>query len=158
MFCREHAAQLRPRIPDIEKAGASIVAVGNGVTNFIAGFRETTGFGGTVVVDPSLAAYRAAGLKRGLARILNPLGIGVAAYWIFGVNRIKRRAVGKRASQLPASGPPPEQVLPLLDEQVKATRMADLVGLVDRIARRPLLPGNRVTPMESGEEVYPAML
>lgn len=56
----------------IEKAGAALAVVGSGEPRWIAGFREVTGFAGPVYSDPSLASYRAAGLKRGALRVLNP--------------------------------------------------------------------------------------
>jgi hypothetical protein len=68
-------AQLRPHTTRIESAGARILAIGNGGPHFVAGFRETTGFTGPVLVDPSLAAYEAAGLRRSAVRLLDPRGV-----------------------------------------------------------------------------------
>jgi alkyl-hydroperoxide reductase/thiol specific antioxidant family protein len=65
--------QLHHQIDRIHAAGAELVVVGNGTPNFVAGFRELTGFRGPLYCDPTLAAYRAAGLRRGVMRILNPL-------------------------------------------------------------------------------------
>ena len=56
----------------MRELGADLVVIGNGAPHFIAGFRENTGYRGPLYVDPSLAAYRAANLKRGLLRTLNP--------------------------------------------------------------------------------------
>ena len=44
--------------------------IGNGPPAMIEGFRETTGYTGPLYTDPSLAAYRAAHLKRGLGTLL----------------------------------------------------------------------------------------
>jgi len=49
---------------EIEAAGADLVVVGNGSPSFIAGFRERTGFAGTVYTDPERNAHRALKLKR----------------------------------------------------------------------------------------------
>jgi cardiolipin synthase len=85
--------------------------------------------------------------------------LGTIAYWIFGVNRIKRRAYGKKTRQLPtAPGPVSPGLAGEIREQAGPTRMADLTGLVDRIARRALVSGNRITPLHGGEDAYPAML
>jgi len=63
--------QLHRRIDDIRATGAELTVIGNGTPNFIAGFRETTGFTGTVLTDPSLDVYRAAELRRGLRTFLS---------------------------------------------------------------------------------------
>jgi len=77
MFCREHVAQLRHEIEAIHAAGGELVVIGSGTPNFIAGFRDTTKYQGPLYVDPQLASYQAAGLKRGLLRTLNPLTIAM---------------------------------------------------------------------------------
>ena len=70
--------QLHHKIDRIHGAGAELVVVGSGTPNFVAGFRELTGFQGPLYCDPTLSAYRAAGLRRGVMRILNPLSAGYA--------------------------------------------------------------------------------
>lgn len=72
MFCREHVVQLHRHIEEIRATGAEVHVIGSGTPNFIAGFREVTGFQGPVYVDPSLEAYRVAGLKRGVAATFGP--------------------------------------------------------------------------------------
>jgi hypothetical protein len=72
MFCREHVVQLHRHIDRIHAAGAELAVVGSGTPNFVAGFRETTGYGGPIYCDPTLASYRAAGLKRSVWRTLMP--------------------------------------------------------------------------------------
>jgi hypothetical protein len=49
----------------------NLVVIGNGAPNFIAGFRETTGYTGPLYTDPSLAVYKAAELKRGIGHVLS---------------------------------------------------------------------------------------
>src|SRR5262249_21196956 len=77
MFCREHVVQLRHEIGAIHAAGGELVVIGSGTPNFIAGFRETTKYDGPLYVDPQLVSYKAAGLKRGVLRTLNPLTIAM---------------------------------------------------------------------------------
>lgn len=60
----------------IRAAGAAVFVIGNGTPNFVAGFREQTGWEGPIYTDPSLAAYRAAGLKRSVTRTLDPRQLG----------------------------------------------------------------------------------
>jgi hypothetical protein len=77
MFCREHVVQLHRNVDRIHGAGAELVIIGSGTPNFIAGFRETTHYGGPIYCDPGLASYRAAGLRRGAFRTINPLTIAM---------------------------------------------------------------------------------
>ena len=71
--------QLHRENAAFEKAGATLVVIGNGSPSFIAGFREQTLFDGPVYTDPTLAAYRAAELKRGVASTLDPRSLFGAA-------------------------------------------------------------------------------
>lgn len=64
--------QLHREVDKIRAAGAELYIIGNGAPNFIAGFRETTGWDGPLYTDPSLEVYKAAELKRGVGRTLNP--------------------------------------------------------------------------------------
>ena len=55
------------RLPEIENLGVSVVLVGNGPPAALAAFVRTMNLERrrvTVVTDPSLASYRAAGLRR----------------------------------------------------------------------------------------------
>jgi len=90
--------QLHHKADRISAAGAELVVVGSGTPNFIAGFRETTHFTGRILSDPTLSAYRAAGMKRGLMRVLNPL---VAVYGL--------RAMARGHMQGRTQGDPTQQ-------------------------------------------------
>ena len=68
---------------DFQKLGLTLVVVGNGAPESIAGFRDKTGFRGALYTDPQLAAYRALKLSSGLRSNLN---------W-----RTMRRAIGAYA-------------------------------------------------------------
>jgi hypothetical protein len=64
--------QLHRDIEKIRGAGAELYVIGNGTPNFIAGFREQTKYDGPLYTDPSLDVYKAAELKRGVTKTLNP--------------------------------------------------------------------------------------
>jgi len=77
-------------------------------------------------------------------------GVGAALYWILGVNRVRtrgRRVHGVRAPVAGAAAAPS-----------RPTSLDGLVRLADRVTRRPLVGGNRVTALHNGENAYPAML
>ena len=64
--------QLHHDVDSIRATGAEVILIGNGGPSFIEGFREQTGWRGPLYTDPSLAAYRAAHLRRGVATVLTP--------------------------------------------------------------------------------------
>lgn len=68
--------QLHRDIDKLRAAGAELHAIGNGPPHFIAGFREVTGYDGPLYTDPSLATFKAAQLKRSLARTFDPRALG----------------------------------------------------------------------------------
>lgn len=74
--------QLHRARAQIEEAGADLIVIGNGTPNFIAGFRERTGFDGTVYTDPERNAYRALRLRRSVRSSVNlrTLSRAVSAY------------------------------------------------------------------------------
>ncbi len=92
---------------------------------------------------------------------LAPL-IGVIAYLILGINRIKRRAEHLRDPEDPYLTTP--DVEPVTQDQLRARlpeesrHLLQLLPLVDRVVERPLLPGNRLTPLFDGDQAYPAMI
>lgn len=63
---------MRDRIDDIRDLGAELVIVGNGAQPFAVAFGEDLELDCPILVDPALAAYRAAGLRRGRVEILSP--------------------------------------------------------------------------------------
>jgi peroxiredoxin len=65
--CSAAIADLAPRLREIDVAGATTVIVGSGPASSIAAFAERNALDDkpvTILTDPSLAAYRAAGLVR----------------------------------------------------------------------------------------------
>jgi cardiolipin synthase len=86
---------------------------------------------------------------------------GPLLYFLFGVNRIHRKARRLRrpaeppkAGGFPALGPADDAEPPTPE----AEHLGTLVRLVGSVTGRPLSPGNRVVPLHGGEEAYPQML
>ncbi|HEY3916075.1 MAG TPA: cardiolipin synthase [Verrucomicrobiae bacterium] len=93
--------------------------------------------------------------------LLVPL-VGAVLYFVFGVNRLRRRAIllrGQmeryRASLLQKECPPEELHLHLPPHTGYLDKLARVVGTV---VERPLLPGNEIEPLVNGDEAFPAML
>ena len=64
---------MRDRLDEIRARGADLVVIGNGNAEFAAAFRQDLGIPDvTLLVDPELRAYRAAGLRRGRVELLSP--------------------------------------------------------------------------------------
>jgi hypothetical protein len=73
MLCREQVVQLHGIEDKLAAKNAHLVVIGNGAPNFIAGFRKTTGYTGTLYTDPSLATYKAAAFtSKGAIGLLSP--------------------------------------------------------------------------------------
>ncbi len=78
---------------------------------------------------------------------------------LLGINRIRRRAKALRGEQVAcrhvgdavADSDPPA-VVPLGEEFVALSQ------LVEGIVQKPLLPGNRITPLVNGDVAYPVMV
>lgn len=91
---------------------------------------------------------------------LTPL-VGPLLYFLFGVNRIRRKARRLRrpldppeSAGFPEFGPADDGPEP----PPGAEHLGTLVRLVGSVTGRPLLSGNRVVPLHGGEEAYPEML
>jgi hypothetical protein len=56
----------------MQKGGAELVIVGNGQPQHARWFKEDTKIDTPIFVDPELAAYAAAGLKRSVGSVLHP--------------------------------------------------------------------------------------
>ncbi len=83
---------------------------------------------------------------------LSPI-LGGVLYFLFGVNRVTRRALKLtrhrgRKTDWPASGEPP----------VLADNIAQLEQVSARVIGGELSGGNRLTPLKGGDEAYPQML
>lgn len=113
----------------------------------------------TVAVDVAAAAHIALYKRDSRAAIgwmgviwLAPL-VGAALYFLFGINRLRRKALRLRPVHPPRpdpdADPPPPPAVP--------DHLTGLDRLVRRTTGRPLVPGNRVTPLRDGDRVYADM-
>jgi cardiolipin synthase len=90
--------------------------------------------------------------------------VGVVLYLLLGINRIRRRARSLTLRQEHGQFPPAASVSACTPEALAsalpaAAHLGSLVRLVDKVVQqRPLLPGNRLVPLESEVDAYPAML
>ncbi len=88
--------------------------------------------------------------------------VGPIGYAILGVNRIRSRALQLRVGRLAVSHRLASSVATpaRLDSAVgpPGEDLRSLVQLVDGITHTPLLDGNRVEPLDGGDEAYPRML
>ncbi|MEJ0089179.1 MAG: phospholipase D-like domain-containing protein [Limisphaerales bacterium] len=81
--------------------------------------------------------------------------LGPALYLVFGVNRIRRRAVQLGVHQNISPAIPDNLGEPEPDGAEHLKLLARVVG---RVVERPLMPGNKIQPLLNGDEAFPAML
>jgi cardiolipin synthase len=89
--------------------------------------------------------------------------LGVCLYWLFGVNRITRRARLRFADKQTVSLPEKEAaVSPAFIERVFGRigkyGLVQLGRMTEKITRQPLMRGNRIIPLINGDQAYPRML
>ncbi|KAF0248987.1 MAG: hypothetical protein FD167_1615, partial [bacterium] len=63
---------MRDKVDEIHSLGAEMVIVGNGSPQFATAFKKKLNLAVPLYVDPSLASYNAAGLKRTKLGTLGP--------------------------------------------------------------------------------------
>jgi cardiolipin synthase len=98
---------------------------------------------------------RAAALWLGFIWLLPVLG--PVLYLALGVNRIRRHALSLGIGRAPGNaGPIPADMGE--PHRLEAEHLRHLARVVDRVAIRPLVPGNRVQPLVNGDQAFPAML
>lgn len=88
--------------------------------------------------------------------------LGSLFYFAFGINRIQRSGTAQalRAAWAERGGPPRDPAFEVSSEAF-ARRQPDLAGLEHlgaQVTRAPLLTGNRIEPLQDGDEAFPAML
>ncbi|UCD65574.1 MAG: cardiolipin synthase [Deltaproteobacteria bacterium] len=89
--------------------------------------------------------------------------LGVILYWMFGVNRIKRRAMLRFAHKQDIILPQreaavyPDFIQKLYSKEQKNNLM-QLSRMTDKLTRQPLMKGNRITPLVNGDQAFPSML
>jgi len=89
--------------------------------------------------------------------------LGVCLYWMFGVNRIKRRARLRLADKQIVPLPDKEAVVsPSFIEQLSGCMekngLVQLSRMTEKLTRQPLIQGNKVTPLVNGDQAFPRML
>ena len=96
---------------------------------------------------------RAATIWIGLVWLL-PV-VGPAFYLVFGVNRIRRRALSLGVHRTITRPVPDDLGEPRHDGAEHLQMLARVVG---RVVERPLTPGNKIQPLRNGDAAFPAML
>lgn len=92
---------------------------------------------------------------------LAPL-VGAALYFIFGINRLRRKAALLRGNlaRFRAHHSGPECGAQELHRHLPthARHLDKLAQVVEKVVERPLLMGNLIEPLVNGDEAFPAML
>src|SRR5688572_5654974 len=92
---------------------------------------------------------------------LVPFG-GAMLYLMFGINRLARRAgkLRRRRKSIERRNPSGICTQEELCEALTpgASHLGSVAKVGDKLARKPLLEGNRVTMLVNGEQAYPEML
>jgi cardiolipin synthase len=88
---------------------------------------------------------------------LAPLA-GSIFYLLFGINRIRRRATLLRGAERRTIGPPADGVEVEPEITPHTRQLANLARLVGSVTNLPLTRSNRIVPLVTGDEAYPAML
>ena len=76
--CSEHVGALRPRLDELTALDVRVALIGNGNADQLAAFvdrEQLAGYAIDVFTDPSLAAYRAAGLDRTWMGTIGPRAV-----------------------------------------------------------------------------------
>jgi cardiolipin synthase len=87
--------------------------------------------------------------------------LGALLYLVLGINRVQRRAISLRRGPALRALTVPKHVADrerVLKEIPHTPHLVSLERLIGELTGRPLLYGNRIVPLHSGEEAYPAML
>jgi cardiolipin synthase len=87
--------------------------------------------------------------------------IGPLIYWIFGVNRVQRRArrlFDKSLSGISAVKETGVLALPGIPDKPDKQSIQALLNVSNRVCRVPVREGNRVEILFNGDQAYPAML
>jgi len=88
--------------------------------------------------------------------------VGAVLYFIFGINRIRHKAVQLRSNleryraQVAQASSPTEEWSRHVPDQ--AQHLHALARVVEGVVDRPLLLGNRIDPLFNGDQAFPAML
>ena len=131
----------------------------------LASVGETLLFSAMVVAVAVYTSIRALLYKRDPRAAIAWVGfiwfvplLGSVFYWLFGVNRIARRARGLRAPSAPEGAARLSLSAALAGSSWAPAHLWPLRRLVDRISPFGLESGNRCELLADGEAAYPAML
>ena len=80
---------------------------------------------------------------------------GPILYLVFGINRIRRRAISLRPKKPSGRAIPQNFDEP---EHAGAEHLKMLARVVSRVVAQPLTTGNQIRPLVNGDEAFPAML
>jgi peroxiredoxin len=90
IFCREQVLRFKERLPDISGRGYDVLVIGQGAPEAARAFVEAAAAPFPVVVDPSLEAFRRAGLRRSIVgTLLDPRA------WVRALGAIKHGRPGR---------------------------------------------------------------
>lgn len=100
--------------------------------------------------------HRSAGFW--IALILFSPGLGACLYALLGINRMRRKGLHYRGG--PAAWREPAPACPLFARAAGHASESDcaLAATLDRISRFHFAEGNRIEPLQNGDEAMPAML
>jgi cardiolipin synthase len=88
--------------------------------------------------------------------------LGCLLYFLFGINRIRRKALKlrQRRPRVKRQKHPEHHSEDWVAsrEAIGETHLPGLARLVDQVTGHPLLRGNHVQPLQNGDQAYPAML
>ena len=121
--------------------------------HLVAGFGSLAALLASIHVLLRKRDSRAAALWIGLIWLL-PL-LGPVVYLVFGVNRIRPRAVSLGMHKI-SSRPIPEDWGET--QPVEAKHLQQLARVVGHVVGQPLTPGNHVQALVNGDEAFPAMV
>lgn len=89
--------------------------------------------------------------------------LGSFLYFVLGINRIKRAAGLLRAHAMafPQNACvrpcPPHRISQRMDSHPSEPDLCALAHTIGKVTNRPLLPGNRITPLLNGDQAFPRM-
>ena len=88
--------------------------------------------------------------------------MGVCLYWLFGINRIHRRACIKLAEKEIISLPERDAAVSPIEVGERfgggKSGLAMLSQLTEKVTMHPLMQGNQIVPLVNGDKAYPEML
>jgi cardiolipin synthase len=83
---------------------------------------------------------------------------GPAAYWILGINRLKRRSAFRSKMRMNREDPKPSSFSHTILPPSTSEGVTSLAVISERVTRQPLTAGNSIEPLYEGNKAFPAML